>query len=335
VENNAKYYLVRTPDELIKKSLIGVGWSDYNFSAMSNAEEAIRAINTDFGVGRRGNQIRRFFNINDNDIVVVPLPYSIAIGRAKGGLMYDKSSYGIDRANQRKVEFSFDSNGRVRTVPRGDLSGALQRRLRVMGMTVNDLSEFSDEISKALESLDKGVDYSWKLVLDEKAAQQKERFKLTLLRNIQTGKTNLQEGGIGLESLVKELLEAEGYTARVMAKRAMPQGVDADIQASREDPCAQIKILVQVKHHQGNTNINGVEQLLGIKELDTSKYDDYQLVFLTTASVPHDVREKAENNSITVVDGEGFVEWIANRIDSLSNNIKTSLRIADIPQLIE
>lgn len=324
-------YLVRTSPDLVEKSIVGVGWSDFDFSAMQDAEEAVVAVQA----GRSANQIRRFFTIQEGDLIVATLPYAVAIGSATGGLLYDEASYDADKANQRRVVFPRDTNGEVVKLPRSAFSEAFQRRLRVRGMTVNDLEEFRVELLEAYQNVSDGKDFSWTLVIEEKALKATEAFKKTLLSNIQNGRTNLETGGVGLEYLVKELLEKEGYQAEVLSKRAFPSFADADLKASREDPCATVNLLVQVKHHGGFTNEYGLSQLEEIRKCDLPEYSDHQLVFCTSASTSDEFLNRAESLGVTVIDGAGLVDWIAQRIDDLSPETKNCLGICEVPTVFE
>lgn len=329
-----KCYLVRTIPGLIEKSIVGIGWSDYNFSKMETSQQVIDAIKGDYGIGRRANQIRRFFAITDGDIIVAPLAYSIAIGRAKGGIFFDPEYIKFDRANQRRVVFKLNENNKIVTLPRGEFSEAFQRRIRVQGMTVNDLSEFEPEIMTALSKVESGKDYSWKSQFEEKEQKITEAFKAQLLSHIQTGNTNLQTGGIGLEHLVRELLILDGYDANIMSKRAMPGMADADIKASRPDRCSDTSVLVQVKHHSGFSNTHGIDQLKEIQKLENSEYADHQLVFLTSGSLTSEAYQYAEDSNIKVIDGPILADWIMEHINRLSLESRQSLCISSIPTII-
>jgi len=319
----------------VEKSIVGIGWSDHIFADMADAEEVITAIDEDYGIRRWGNQIRRFFQIQEGDTIVVPLPYSVAIGKATGPIFADKSFYSTDEVNQRRVVFPTDPEGKVITIPRNDFSEAFQRRIRVRGMTVNDLTEFSIEIVRALEAAEMGTDFSWSYLIGEEVAKKQEAFKVELLSNIQSGKTNLQTGGIGLEHLVKELLHLEGYQAEVMSKQAMAGFADADVKASRTDRCASVDILVQVKHHEGYSGDYGINQLLEIRKQADSTYSAHDLVFLTSASVTDDLLDNAAKEGIIVIDGEGLVEWIAEKIDQLPTETKQALGICEVPTIVQ
>lgn len=329
-----KYYLVRTIPALIQRDIVGVGWSDFNFAEIGDAEETIRQINADYGIGRWGNQIRRFYQIAECDVVVAPLPYSVAIGRATGDLFFDQDHYNDDRANQRRVHFPRNTEGSLLTVPRASFSEAFQRRLRVQGMTVNDLGEFRDEIQKALGSLEGGTSYHWSNRLLEAVAERQKGFKEKLLENIRSGKTNLETGGVGLENLVHELLTIDGYKAEVLSKRQFGGFADADVQASRSDRCAAVDLLVQVKHHQGYSDEYGIRQLEEIRRVHPGEYDDHRRVFLTSASVNEELKQKAETLDIAVIDGPELVDWIAEHIERLSKPTKLALGIYEVPAVL-
>jgi restriction system protein len=334
-ESQNQFYLVRTLPELIEKGIVGVGWVDFHFNEIPDAEEALRLIVEDWGsVGRWSNQIRRFYNIAEGDVVVAPVPYAVAIGKATGGLFYDTAYYDADRANQRRVNFPRDQEGRVITIPRTSFSEAFQRRLQVQGMTVNDLGEFAAEIQSAVVSLEQGSNYSWVNQIHEETSRQKEVFKKKLLVNIQSGKTNLQTGGVGLENLVCELLNLEGYSAHVLSKRHFGSFADADVQASRSDRCTMVKLFVQVKHHQGFSNEDGIHQLEEIRNAHAGEYDDYEHVFVTSASVSEELRKTAEKSEVTVIAGPELAEWLSDHIHRLSNETKLALGVYEVPAVI-
>jgi len=329
-----RFYLVRTNENLIGNGVVGVGWSDFDFSKCVDAADAINAINGSYGVGRSANQIRRFFEIRDGDYIVAPIPYAVVIGRARGGLFFDSAYENCDRANQRKVEFLRDREGQVISIPRASFSEAFQRRLRVQGMTVNDLSAFGEEILAAYQSVASGKDHSWRNPLLAQIEQRREEFKRKLLNNIQSGKTNLLTGGLGLEQLVRELLTCDGYQARILSKQRFGSFADADVQASRTDRCASIDLLVQVKHHQGDSDMHGIHQLLEIQKAHPGEFDDHQQVFVTSGTLNDDARRAAEASGITVIAGADLAGWISEHIDDLSEDTKLALGICEVPAVL-
>jgi len=333
--NERKYYLVRTEKDLIDKSLVGIGWSEVDFSKHADAESAIKEIEEKYGtVGRSGNQIRRFFQIVEGDVVIVPLPWRVAIGFAGKQMFYDQNWYERDRANHRNITFTFDEKNNVHTIPRSSFSEAFQRRLRVQGMTVNDISEFKNEIEHAISMQEDGQVFSWNNSIQDELLAKEEDFKKELLKKIQNGQTNLQSGGCGLENLVEELLIAEGYKAVVLSKRAFSGFADADVKASKSDKFSSVDILVQVKHHQNTSGDWGIRQLEEINNSLQDENTNFKLVFLTSAAVSEELRAQAESKNITVIDGVQLVDWIHDNLHNLREDTKAKLGICETPTLI-
>jgi restriction system protein len=326
-------YLVRSPIELVEKSRIGIGWTETNFAECSDAEKAIDEINKHEGVGRSSNQIRRYYDIKDGDIIICPFPYTVVIGKAKGPIFYDEQSILLGRPNQRNVEFYTDSEGKLKFFLRNEFKEALQRRLKTQ-WTISDLQSFSEDILKTIESFEQKGDYTWADSAKEKILKKNEETKELLLRNIQKGDVNIQTSGFGLEQLICELLRTDGYTAKILSKRTFSGEADADILASKSDRLTDIDLLLQIKHHDGFTNSHGLDQLVAIREQAEKKHSGYSLVLVTSASLSDDLQSKAQEKGITVIDGEELVDWIFEKLDSLSEETKLKLGIFQAPQLI-
>jgi len=330
-----RHYLVRTTPELLERGIVGVGWVEFRFCEFTDAESAIQEVIRKWGSIRRwGNQIRRFYAIKEGDLIVAPMPYAVAIGRATGGIFYDDNYRGADRANQRRVEFPRDGECKVIQVPRTSFSEAFQRRLLVRGMTVNDLGQFAAEVQDAFEGAGKGVESGWTRGILESRTKRQQIFRERLLDNIQRGNTNLKTSGRGLEDLISELLKCDGYESRVLPKRRFKGSADADIEASRSDRWAAVKLLVQVKHHQRQTGGHGVNQLKQIPELHPGQFDEHQRILVTSASVSEELRREAEKEDILVMDGDGLVDWISDHIAGLSAQTKDSLGIFEVPTVL-
>lgn len=334
------YYMVRAMDSSEKcfnvffdNSVVATGWSEVDFtegdrdSVIEEVKEIYYKPKNNVApqvVGRNINEVVRFMNIKQDDYIIIPYYDSIRIAVASGESIYKATD--VDLSNQHKVTYRYNGTDLV-TIPRDNLSEAFQRRLRVRGMSVSDLFEFGDEIEKLFN--DSNYSYVNEVVkADEKY---REELKSGLLRNIRSGRTGLKTGGIGLEHLVKLLFECEGYTAKVCGKRTFSGYGDADVEAVKSDMFMEKKILAQVKHHTGDTNTWGVEQLIEIME--SNDYVDYSFVFITSADVPNAVADKAENVGIAVIDGNKLVEWILTHIDRLDDSIKSALGVSSVPRL--
>ena len=327
------YYLVRSNRGIpLDDNVVGMGWDDIHFCDFDNAEEIINEIVNVNGwnIGRRSNQIRRFKGIKKLDILVVPWWGAVVIGIATGEEKFDERYYGCDACNQQKVDFIRQADGKIKFFPRSEFSEAFQKRLKIR-MTITDLNQFADEIKKYLTDSN---DYSWVNDYQEKIKVSEQFFQEKVIEKIRKGDTHLKTGGVGLENLVKELLIIDGFDADVLPKKQFPSNADADIEAIRENNFGTTEqLLVQVKHHDYNTNMWGQEQLLKIKEVLPNDYKTHQLVLLTSGNINDTDRMEAEKNNIIIIDGEKLAEWIFNSIENLSDKTKSELGIIEVPQL--
>lgn len=341
----SNYYMVRAMysnsndfEEFLQNHVVAVGWSGINFcdytpDSLRNAiwegyyKDSAKRNQT---VSLQLNQAVMFKCIKEGDKVIVPYNSGILIATAKSEEIYSEKAKKLDLANQHKVEFKY-LNENPYVVPRNNLSERLQRRLRVRGRSVANLNEFGDEIEKIFNA---ESCYSFNEALQKKENEEKEQFLNSLLNRIQRGDTNLQTGGIGLEKLICEIMEIEGYESNILSKRAFPGYADADIVASKEDRFMSQKYLIQVKHHHGYSGEWGLMQLKEIGNLCGDKYDDYNLLFITSASVDERVKKKAEEMGIDVLDGRDLAEMIYDNARKLSKDTREKLGISIAPHLL-
>lgn len=336
------YYLVRAMsqsqedfDVFFENNVVAVGWSKVNFSQCKNSDLLIKEVGeyyySDSGsapqvIGKKKNECRRFKGMKKGDRIVVPFLGAICLAEVEKEELY--SQLDQDLSNQRKVTYLRDQNEEVVYIPRDKLSEGLQRRLRVRGTTIADLREFSDEI----DNLFKGEDFD--SGFNKKRIEAINSFKKQLLKNIQRGKTNLQSGGYGLEKLIKELLEIDGYKAEIQSKQRFSGLSDADIKAEKEDFLLTEKLLVQVKHHSGITGTWGAKQLTEILNSEKDLFSEYRLVLVTSAIPSGDLIKLCENQDIILVSGNDLSEWVFKSLPQLRFDTKKRLSISDIPTLL-
>lgn len=344
---NVNYFMVRPINNSEKcvtnftnNSIVAVGWSDINFSEQNSSKEIFNKLPylkdmAPQAAGRHRSQIDRFLNIRENDRILVPHWDSICLALARNQRKYNESTYEIDQSNELFVEYLKDSKGEILSIPRDSISEGLQRRIRVRGMTISDLNEFYLEIENLFEVAKKEkTAYSWKDGIEEIRCGREKTFKASLLKNIQSGNTNLKTGGIGLERLILELIESEGYKAYILGKQTFPSFADADVVAVKADRFVESKLLFQVKHHSGISDSWGIEQLLEIKKQLPEIYKSHKLVFVTSADVGSTLIEKAENNDVVVLNGIDLVDWIYDSLKKISNETKYKLGIIEFPETI-
>ena len=201
---------------VVEKDQIGYGWAKVDFSEHENANDVIAKINEEYtnGIGRHSNSIKRFFNLANGDIVVVPLSKAIAIGIVNGKKSFDQNLAKTKACNLISVNFFRTNNGHILRIPRKSLTQGFESRLKVRKSNTN-LNDFKEEITRIIDSIESNGAYKQETYLLEKISEAEQKFKKDLLTSITSGTTWLSAGGNGLEQLVKELLIIEGYTATI------------------------------------------------------------------------------------------------------------------------
>lgn len=338
------YYMVRAMfsraedfEIFFNNNVAAVGWSNVNFSFYSTAAALRKAVEEEYyknagiasqTVSKRLNEAVRFKEIKKGDYIIVPYYSYIAIAEATGADKYSLCDWYQDLANQKCVSFRHTDKG-ILYIPRSDLSEGLQRRLRVRGSSVANLFEFKEEIDKIFSR----PSYAYSQEMQSFEQAELSKLKKRLLESLQNGTTNLQTGGIGLERLICELFQCEGYDAAVLPKNTFGDNADADIRAAKEDKFIDKKMLVQVKHHSGSDDEYGIKQIINALKGDFEDYDGY---FITSASQLQEQAQKmAQKHGITVMCGDELVEWITTNLDKLSETTKRSLGICTIPRMYE
>lgn len=329
------YVLVRSPRKLIQRHEIGYGWRDINFSSYLSFSELFKKefIDTGKAYGRRKKQIERYFNLKEGDVVVIPTSGTIAFAKVEGTKVYNKDSSISYSENRIKVSYLKDKSDNS-FIPRQALTTQLQSRLKIR-MAIADLSDFSDEIDKHISSLDEGNIYTWKSEIEEKENYDEIVFKEKLLKRLKKGnKISLSAGGYGLEKLVSELLDINGYVSRIQPKNQSSGIDDIDIIAKKHNFLTDdIECLyIQVKHHTGTTGLTGLKQLTEYKNDD--EYSLIRKVLISTGIFDNPLKEIAEKENIYLIEGDELVNLIYNNITQLSLNTKISLGITTTPQLI-
>ena len=325
-----KYLMVRSPESLINDNKIGYGWKQINFASHDNINSLIKEIIDKNGsIGRMTNQVKNYFNLREDDIVIVPLGKSIAIAKVIGEKLFEPLFTRGHGANQVRVEF-FRKGNKIIRIPRSALKQNLESRLKLR-TTIGDLSRFSKEIEHLIENLNNYGDFEINNSFQEKVDFYEQEFKKDLLNAICKGNTRLKAGGRGLEEFVKELLEIEGYSQVDILDKKNGEGIaDVDIQATSENNPFLKDILIQVKHHNGETSKHAINQLIAYEAEATS--NAYKWV-ITTGHISDESKLHAEENQINIMEGEQFVDWIYTNLNKLSRETKANLGIVDVPKL--
>lgn len=323
--------LVRSHISIIEADRVGYGWSKANFSEYSTISELVQKIKQEYvkGIGRSTNRIKRFFNLSEGDIVIVPLTKSIAIGVVSGKKSFDINLTDKKGCNLVDVNFFRTNDGHILRIPRKSLTNGLESRLKIQSHNIS-LKEFKDEIERIVESISSSGIYKQESYLLEKIAEAEANFKENLLKSLTTGLTWLAAGGDGLELLILELLKIEGYTAKKQAKNQTSDISDIDIKASKIDRFSESNLVFQIKHHSNISSKHGLKQLIAYTDPDDIEYEKW---FITTGNLSESSIQYAKDHNIKVMIGYDLVDWIYENISELSYGTKHQLGIIEIPIL--
>ena len=338
-------YMVRAMDQsdaeyavFFEQNVVAVGWSEVNFSSYEDIEKLVGAVKTEYYsdgktasqvVGKKLNEVRRFKEMRTGGYLVIPYRGAIRLALLREGERYDKAAQALDLCNQRLVDY-LKSGQDYLSVPRSNLSEGLQRRLRVRGTTISDLSEFDMEI----EQLFKDPNTSWLSQFTKAENKRMVTWQDRLLKNIRNGRTNLKAGGRGLEELIKCLLDLEGYKAQILSKRRFKDLGDADIEANRSDLFGEQRLLVQVKHHSGQSDAWGAQQLAAILETEKEAFAEHILVLVTTADASSELAQFCQQRDIKLINGVELVKWIYEHIDEVPLECRASLGISRTGEIL-
>lgn len=327
-------YLMRTPSKYIEESLIVYGWEKINFSEFNNATEVLDAIKQEYSsYGRKGNQIKRFFNLKENDIVIVPMKRAIAIGIVKGEKTYLKGHK--HECNRVAVNFKCP-DGKIRKISTRTniLTNSLLGRLRVRQTNVS-LNSFSKEIEEKLLEIACLEKNQLSDLLETNLSHTEDLFKDKLLNNIKTGKNiRLKGGGDGFESLILELLKIEDFSAKIQSKKSNKGLGDIDIIASRDEFFGGVtELVIQAKHHKGTSSIKSLNQVITAIKNNEVTTNAIPMV-ISTGSFNEETKEEAEKNNIILMDGKVFIDWLYRNIFKLPVETQLKLGVSQVPTLL-
>lgn len=331
-----RFVLVRSPKALIEKHQIGYGWASVDFSAYETSKKLLEEGFSGKNIGRKRKQILRYFNLQKDDIVIVPLAGTLAFAVVEGTKSHVIDS-GIKYSENRvSVNYLTNEEGEVNYLPRKTLSTRLESRLKIR-TSIASLDGFNDELTKIVSELKENRVYTVSKEISDKRDQVASDFKKILLSRLRSGeKIWIDAGGYGLEVLVTEIFKANGYDANIQAKNSGKGEADVDVIATKANILTgDIEgTLIQAKHHKGFTSVKGVKQLAAYA-VEFSDYDYCRKVLVTTAELSEDVRAEAERNNIKAIDGEALVDWIYDNVDKLSESTLRKLGIVSEPSLID
>lgn len=344
------YYTVRANnqtdeefDYFFENGIVAIGWSQVDVRTLESKEEVDDVLSDLYGEfwseaypsvrGRRENEILRFNGIEEGDRVLIPYRSSVALATVDGEHRYVPPDTDVVFSNQIVVTYERDGEEDLLTVSRSDLTGALQSRLRVPGSSVTNLNEFADEIERLFGRKEQ---LTWKARHRKQEEERRQKFQAVLLARLQHGEDRLPAGGLGLEGLVAELLRLDGFDeVNPLGKNTFDGMADADLEATRADRFGERMVLIQVKHHRGESGRHGLQQLQAIRKNDSETWGDHELVLVSSGHVPQDVKNDAEQKDIVVLDETDFIDWLLDHVDKLKPETRRKLGLSEVPSFID
>ncbi len=95
-------------------------------------------------ISKKLNEVKRFKNLQEGDIVIVPFYSSVVLAIVGKEDIYSEKAYERSLANQRKVEYCLE-DGKLMLISRKELSEGLQRRLRVRGSSYQATTDYVEK----------------------------------------------------------------------------------------------------------------------------------------------------------------------------------------------
>jgi len=249
----------------------------------------------------------KFTYINEGDIVIMPISNGIAIGKVISKPIYRVDLPWKDTLN---VEWL------TKFYPRKNLPSSLQGSLKYRGTFLN-LKNYTNEISAIINTgfKDYGAKYA-EMQRDMENADVKTIEKHISSRN------NLNFSDREFEQFILHLFELnyygltgqQGLTGKLNnQKQEAKDGKDLTMSIDYDDFDINIKFNIQVKHHEGNSNIHGINQI--------SKSDDSdpftKNIVVSTAYFSDDLQKKAKERNIILIGPEQLANIINDNFDRI------------------
>ena len=287
----------------VKQSVVGIGWAQAPDLLLHPQWDALKAClrqaypamyeGNERSLGNGAGSVMRFlFEMKTGDVVLVPCEEGFFIGDIASEPYFEATGITDDFAWRRKVVWK-----QAKPVSRLYASNELQKRLKVR----NTCASASDLI----------VD-----IEDAERAKAPVSFNSVALDGAYEGISKALKSALNdrqLEQLVCSLARAAGAKATVLPKRGLVGDADVeaiyDLRIGGKEMLSQVRVLYQVKQHQGISDAYGIQQLIDRMEAMGGEAD--KGCFVTTApDISDDAQALADTNGILVVKERELIQWI-------------------------
>lgn len=341
-----RYYMVRIQYDQLKfaqSGVVAIGWNQNPFvqyvgsDAASIRQEDVERLLADIcstyyresdqsrHAGRACGEIRRFLGIRKGDLIAVPCARGFCLAESMGEFLFE----GDDLCNRLRVRYRTGADGLPLIYPRSGANLAVTQKL---GTRFTVLEYRDAEAQAELETLFREgaatAGDTFRTVEQQQLDELSGQIR-TLLQD--PGQLYLDSKGRGFEELLCALLQTDGFDAKILSKRSGRGEADADILATRGsglDDRFQQNLVIQAKHHSGQTGMSGLKQLL---DYQSQMEDSDELpgqtryILATTAEFTDEVRREAEDKGVLLLDGGDIARMIAGNLDRLPPETRHSL----------
>lgn len=320
----AKYWVVRADwdiQELVEtRSLVGIGWhevGDFGLSSEGIGEQ-VRAT---YPSARPGTirqtigQLRRFAHqIEVGDIVLTPIKATrqVLVGKVTGPYQHNPAAETDNLTNTRAVEW-------LRTdILRDDLSNRLRNSLAGQ-MTVFSVNDHASEIAMVARVIDEEQTERTAVLVDDESGSDDSSVADYLGEVEAAAREQILYLLYGLdghefEDVVGDMLRAMGFTVRGHG-RGPDKGVDL-VATPDALGFGEPRIKVQVKRRWSAAGRPEVQQLAG-----TLRGGEKGL-FVSWGGFTAEAQSES-SQSMTLVDGEEFVDLLLDHYEKLSPETRT------------
>lgn len=272
-------------------------WSLWNFGKMKKSDIVLVPMyDSKFGVYRIKEEIQPISKMKLNNFI------------ASNKEEYEISgSYLIKSSTKEIVDLGFFIEvesilEHTDSKPRDHAEAELRNRMKIR-QTNADITDLAKQVDNAIHA--------------EKPHDAYSIFIKEMQNKFIEDKIFLKYTADQVELIVAQYFKSIGADeVKVLAKNdpKKAEGSDADVEAKFTD--LWTNYYVQVKNHEDETGIHGLEQIKSYMDNIKNIHDDKNEVnigwFLTTAVFAEEVKQKANEYNIRLIDGKEFVEMIFN-----------------------
>ena len=308
MDNNINYWMFRVSNKwgyrtrvCLDEGFVCCGWN----IGLSNKEPSEILKNHPWA----SRMAIKFTYIKENDVIIMPVPGGVAIGRAKDKVFRADLDW-QDTLNIEWLTHYYD---------RKNLSSNLQSSLKYRG-TFLSLNRYAPEFEQLISE-----DFISKSASHAKTKQNLAEQQLdSISKHLSSRSLNFQDREF--EDFVMHLFELNypGITGHKNNQRQEANdGKDLTMGIDFDDFDLNIKFNIQVKQHGGHASHNALTQIS--KSDDENHY--VKNVVITTANLDDDIRAQAKDMKIILFGPRELAEMIIDNFENIDHEYQAKLNL--------